>query len=56
MLGISFDVKVNKETVFRLINAKHQILKPFLLVTWLKYENKKTAEFFNAYSTAKFAE
>ena len=46
MLCISFNVKLNGETVFRLINAKCLHLRPFLLRTWLKYQNKKRAKFF----------
>ena len=32
------------EIVFRQINAKCQLLRSFLLLTWLNYENKKIAE------------
>ena len=46
MLYIPFDVKLNGESVFRSINAKYRLSRSFLLLTWLKYENKKVAEFF----------
>ena len=46
MLGISFNVKLNCESVFRLINAKYVLLRYFLLLTWLKYQNKKGLKFF----------
>ena len=46
MLCISFNVKLNGESVFRLINAKCLHLRPFLLLTWLKYQNKKKLNFF----------
>ena len=46
MLYITFNVKLNGESIFRLINEKYLLLRPFLLLTWLKYQNKKRAEMF----------
>ena len=43
---LPFNVKLNGVPVFRLINAKYVILRPFLLLTWLKYQNKKRLTFF----------
>ena len=45
MLCTSFNVNLNGESVFRLINAKCLLLRPFLLLTWLKYQNKKWLNF-----------
>ena len=51
MLCISFKVKLNGESVFRLINAKYLLLRLFLLSTWLKYLSKKWTEIFYLYIT-----
>ena len=37
MLCKSVNVKLNGESVFRLINAKYLLLRTFLLLAWLKY-------------------
>ena len=41
MLCISFNGKLNGELVFRLINAKHLLFRPYILLTWSKNQNKK---------------
>ena len=65
MLCIPFNVKLNGKSVFRLINAKYLLWRPFLLLTRLKYQNKKGLNFFNdiyiyitwhAFSSVKFNE
>ena len=45
MLYISFNVKLNCELVFRQMNAKYLLLRPFLLLAWLKLQNKKGLKF-----------
>ena len=43
---MSFIVKLNAESVSRIINAKCRRSRLFIFPTWLKYYNKKIAESF----------
>ena len=46
MLCIAFKVKLDGESVFRLINTQYLLLRPILLLIWLKYQNRKGDEIF----------
>ena len=46
MLCISFNAKLNEQSIFTLITAQYRLIRYFLVLTWLKYQNEKTAEYF----------